>query len=751
MKFTEGYWLRSERVQASYGSQAFKVERIDHGMRILAPERPILSRADALDQTVLTLEFVSFHKNDIRVTIRHYDAYDIHPAGFELQTSPEEVSVEVNDDEALMKAGEITVHVNRKNCDYYFEADGRRLTGSGFRNFGYIRYDKKPSTMFSEEHYLSDRYKPYMVQELSLKPGEYVYGFGEQFTSFTKNGQVVDIWNEDGGTASEVSYKSIPFYLTSEGYGIFVEQTEDVSFEVASEKVEFVGFSVEGESLSYHLIYGPTPKEVISNYTNVTGRPALPPAWSFGLWLTTSFKPMYDEKTTSSFIDGMHERNIPLSVFHFDCYWMKALHWCDFAWDDETFPDVKDMLKRYHEEKGLKICAWVNPYIAQGNAAFRECVEKGYFLMRADGKGVKQTDHWQPGLAILDFTNPDAVRWYQGKISELLDTGVDCIKTDFGERIPIDVKYHNGADPKSMHNYYTYLYNKAVFEVLEKKRGKGEAVLFARSATAGSQKFPVHWGGDSSASYISMAETLRAGLSIAMSGFAYWSHDISGFEATATPDLYKRWVQFGLLSSHSRLHGSDSYRVPWLFDEESNDVVRFFTNLKCRLMPYLYAAAVEAHETGIPMMRPMIMEFPEDPACRTLDLQYMLGGALLVAPIFNDRSEAEFYVPEGVWTDYFTGRKYEGGRWYSGKYDYFSLPLLVRPGTVLAMGSRDDRPDYDYKENLTLKCYEPEEGKEYEITVPEQDGGNGHRLTVVRHGKDLTVTGDLTDVRTELL
>lgn len=218
-----------------------------------------------------------------------------------------------------------------------------------------------------------------------------------------------------------------------------------------------------------------------------------------------------------------------------------------------------------------------------------------------------------------------ACKWYQGKLRSLLEMGVDCFKTDFGERIPIDVVYQDGSEPVSMHNYYAFLYNRCVFELLKEVKGQQEAVVFARSATAGGQQFPVHWGGDSSASYISMAETLRGGLSFAMSGFSFWSHDIGGFENTAPADVYKRWLAFGLLSSHSRLHGSGSYRVPWAFDEQACDVARYFVQLKCSLMPYLYAKAVEAHEDGTPVMRPMVFEFEDDPACQTLDMQYMLG------------------------------------------------------------------------------------------------------------------------------
>ena len=425
-----------------------------------------------------------------------------------------------------------------------------------------------------------------MYERLDLGVGELVYGLGERFTPFVKNGQSIDIWNEDGGTSTEQSYKNIPFYLTNKGYGVFVNHPEKVSFEVGSEKVTKVQFSVPGECLDYFIIGGESMKEVIENYTSLTGKPALPPAWSFGLWLTTSFTTNYDEATVTEFVDGMTERDIPLRVFHFDCFWMKDFNWCDFEWDTRVFPDPKGMLKRL-KEKDLKICVWINPYIAQESKLFDEGMENGYLLKKANGD-VWQWDMWQPAMAIVDFTNPEACTWYSRKLKELIDMGVDCFKTDFGERIPTDVVYFDGSDPYKMHNYYTQMYNKVVFDTIKENKGENEAVVFARSATAGGQQFPVHWGGDCEANYESMAESLRGGLSLCMSGFGFWSHDIGGFESTSTADVYKRWGAFGLLSSHSRLHGSTSYRVPWLYDEEACDVVKFFTNLKCSIMPYLY-------------------------------------------------------------------------------------------------------------------------------------------------------------------
>jgi alpha-D-xyloside xylohydrolase len=313
------------------------------------------------------------------------------------------------------------------------------------------------------------------------------------------------------------------------------------------------------------------------------------------------------------------------------------------------------------------------------------------------------------------------------------------------------VVYFDGSDPVKMHNYYAYLYNKTVFELLEEKLGQGQAVVFARSATAGGQQFPVHWGGDNTATFESMAESLRGGLSLCLSGFGFWSHDIGGFEQTAPAEVYKRWCAFGLLSSHSRLHGSRSYRVPWLFDEEAVDVLRFFTRLKCRLMPYLFAAACEAHAAGVPVMRAMFLEFPADPACDTLDRQYMLGESLLVAPIFTPDGTVDYYVPAGRWTHFLTGQVIEGGRWLREKHDFLSLPLLVRPNSIIAVGSQAERPDYDYGDGVTLQVYELADGAAVSATIPSLTGEVAATFSVSREGRTITVEQQGTAGQWQLL
>ncbi len=728
MKFTNGYWLMREEITPDYAVE-YADSRIDGSdLYIYAPCKHISGRGDSLNTPMLTIKLSSPTEDVIKVSVVHFAGALYKGPFVNVNETNPFIEITEDDNEIVYQSGALKAVVCKQPSSWsivFYDGD-RRLTDTGFRNMAHMNN--------------RDNGKTYMVEQLALDVDEYIYGLGERFTPFVKNGQVVDMWNEDGGTASEITYKNIPFYITNKGYGVFVDNAGDVSYEIASEKVERVQFSVEGERLDYYVINGHTPMGTVEKYTQLTGKPALPPAWSFGLWLTTSFTTNYDEATTSSFIDGMAEHNIPLHVFHFDCFWMDAYEWCNFKWDPKTFPDPKGMLARYHE-KGLRICVWINPYIGQKSSLFAEAAENGYLIQRADGS-IWQTNLWQPGMGIVDFTNPAAVTWYQDKLKVLLDMGVDCFKTDFGERIPVkDIVYYDGSDPVKMHNYYPYLYNKAVFDLLEKERGKGQALVFARSATAGGQQFPAHWGGDCSATYPSMAETLRGGLSLACGGFGFWSHDISGFEQTAPADIYKRWCAFGLLSSHSRLHGSSSYRVPWLFDEEACEVLAKFVRLKCALMPYLYAQAVRSHEEGRPVLRPMILDFA-DRSCETLDKQYMLGDSLLVAPIFKESGEVEYYLPEGKWVQLLDGEVIEGGRWKKETHDYFSLPLLVRPNSILAVGSCYDKPDYDFAEGVTFYLSEFEDGASAEIFVPDIKGNKVRCVKAMREGNTIIVTVD---------
>ncbi|MGW0548238.1 alpha-xylosidase [Streptomyces altiplanensis] len=730
MKFTDGFWLMRDGVQASYATEVRDLRAGDDHFTAYASVKRVRDRGDTLNSPLITVECFSPAEGVIGVRTTHHAGRAHRGPDFALpgaQAEPGAGKVRREADVTELTSGPLTLRLNTgAEAPWgleFLDADGQRLTAVERRGTAFA------TTPDGAHH---------MIGQLALGVGEHIYGLGERFTPYVKNGQSVDVWQADGGTSSEQAYKNIPFHLSSRGYGVFVNHPGKVSYEIGSESVGQVQFSVEDQSLEFYVVAGPTPKDVLRRYTALTGRPALPPAWSFGLWLTTSFCTPYDEETVSSFVDGMAEHDIPLSVFHFDCFWMREYQWSDLEWDPEVFPDPEGMLRRL-TERGLKVSMWINPYIAQKSALFAEAAARGFLVRRPNGD-IWQWDLWQPGMALVDFTHPGAREWYTDKLRVLLDQGVDCFKTDFGERVPTDVVWHDGSDPERMHNYYTHLYNSTVFELLEKERGPGQAVLFARSATAGGQQFPVHWGGDCFASLGAMAESLRGGLSLSLSGFGFWSHDIGGFEGTPEPEVFKRWLAFGLLSSHSRLHGNVSYRVPWAFGEEAVAVARKFTLLKHRLMPYLYGVAVEAHRTGVPVMRPMLLEFPDDPACRTLDRQYMLGPDLLVAPVFTADGDVEFYLPEGAWTHLLTGETVQGPGWRREVHGFDSLPLYVRPGALLPLGSDDRRPDGDWLDDLTLLVTPDTDGAV--VTVPDLEGRPAGVFRAVREGDGVRVTAE---------
>jgi alpha-D-xyloside xylohydrolase len=738
MKFTDGFWQHRPGVTALYAQEAYDIEQKDAALVVTAPTTVIRQRGDVLNRPTLTITLSSPLEGVVRVRIAHHTGGAWH-GGFDL---PGAVAggvgaASVSDEGGVLSSGPLTARIAPgAPWNLSFEVDGTRVTGSGARAQGYIQVAADAQVdsgiVGNARSGTAAPFEPAFVHEqLDLGVGELIYGLGERFGPLVKNGQSVDIWNADGGTSSEQAYKNVPFSLSNRGYGVLVNDPGHVSYEIGSEAVERMQFSVAGEVLEYFVIAGPTPKKIIDRYTELTGRPPIVPAWSYGLWLSTSFTTDYDEATVTGFVDEMARRELPVSVFHFDCFWMREFNWCDFEWDPRVFPDPTGMLARLRE-RDLRVCVWINPYIAQRSPLFAEAAASGFLVKRPDGS-VWQWDLWQAGMGLVDFTNPDATAWYQSHLRRLVDQGVDCFKTDFGERIPLEVDYFDGSDPSRMHNLYTQLYNKAVHDVLVEAKGAGEAVLFARSATTGGQSMPVHWGGDSTSTFESMAETLRGGLSLALSGFAHWSHDIGGFEGTPDAAVFKRWTAFGLLGSHSRFHGSGSYRVPWAFDEEAVEVTRIFTHLKMHLMPYLYAASVEAASAGTPIMRPMQLEFPDDPAVAYLDRQYMLGGDILVAPVFSAAGDVEFYLPAGTWTHLLTGEEVTGGAWRRERHEFTSLPVYVRPGAVIPWGARSDRPDYDYLEGLALRVFPGGSGtRDVTVTTPE--------------GRTETFTVDLSEV-----
>lgn len=733
MKFSDGFWLdrRGWTVERARQMRGYEINPDTSSLSFLAPIKEIHTRGDTLNTGAFTVSLSALAHGVIKVSVERWRGRRSlrPPLAF---TPPAHYvgTVEETGDSYRVSAGDLAVSVPREPGWRFDVSSGEReLSSCPIRGIGLG---------------ISPEGKRYSFIQFTMRPGERIYGMGERFGPFVKNGQSVDIWNEDGGTSSEQAYKNIPFYISTAGYGILVLSTGDVSFEVASEAVSRVQFSHSGDLLEYLIIDGPTPKDILRRYSALTGRPPKVPAWSYGTWLTTSFTTSYDEKTVTSFVDGMAKRDLPLSCFHFDTFWMREFHWCDFVWDSLAFPDPAGFLSRL-KNRGLRVCVWINPYIAQKSHLWDEGAEKGYLLKTTDGQ-VWQTDLWQAGLSLVDFTNPQARQWYKDQLRPLIDIGVDSFKTDFGERVPVSgVRWSDGSDPIAMHNAYTGLYNATVFDVLEETKGKGESVLFSRSATLGGQAMPIHWGGDCESTFSSMGETLRGGLSLAMSGFGYWSHDIGGFEGTPDPAVFKRWIAFGFLCSHSRFHGSDSVRVPWAFDEEANEVTREFAHLKMRLLPYLGSAAREAVGEGIPILRPMVLEFPWDLAVRDIDTQYMLGPNLLVAPVFTASGDVDVYLPRGRWTSLLSGELVEGGRWVHEVHDFHSLPLYVREDCVVPVGAVNDRPEYDWADGVELRLFHIAEGHRELLIVPAADSDTGASdvtFDVVRADDRITVTSD---------
>lgn len=598
MKFTNGYWMIRDGVDALYAREAYELaaDATTESLNVLAPTSVVRGRYDTLNLPTFNVDITTPAEGVIRVRAEHWQGATEYP-GFPLNADEpgnrDYVTVQANgngDGEVGVNGADVTLTTGGLTAKVvkgapwnltFIGEDGKVLTESAGKSLGRFKLGAESNVTaqpvgefgVTMDGSARDESDVFIAIQLHLSVGEDVYGLGERFGAYVKNGQSVDIWNEDGGTASEQGYKDIPFYMTSNGYGVLVNNRGHVSFEIGSENTE---------------------------------------------------------ATINSFIDGMAERDIPLAAFHYDCYWMREFHWCDFEWDKRFFGDIESTLKRLHEDKG--------------------------YLVRKPNGEVWQTDFWQAGMGLVDFTNPAAREWFKDKVKALLNQGVDAIKTDFGERIPRDVVWYDGSPKLSMHNWYTQLYNQAVFEAIEETYGKGNACLYARSATVGGQQQPVHWGGDCESTFNGMAQSLRAGLSLTSSGFGFWSHDIRRFRGRVPgPAVYKRWMAFGMLGSHSRLHGSTVYRVPWLFDEEDEkngvalvpgqtavDVVREFTKLKLELMPYVYQLGLQPHVNGTPVMRSMFVEFPDDPACRTLDRQYMFGPSMLVAPVFTYSGEVSY-------------------------------------------------------------------------------------------------------------
>ncbi|MQY77915.1 MAG: alpha-xylosidase, partial [Bacteroidetes bacterium] len=525
-----------------------------------------------------------------------------------------------------------------------------------------------PILPFSFVRRASD-YSTSFAAVFSLSPDEKIYGCGESFTSFNKRGQKVVLWTDDAnGTQNETMYKPIPFFMSSRGYGMFMHTSTPITCDFGKYFSGINSMMIGDEELDLFIFIG-EPKDILDEYTDLTGKSAMPPLWSFGFWMSriTYFSEAEGREAAAK----LRKNKIPCDVIHFDTGWFETNWRCDYKFSKSRFDDPVKMIADL-KKQGFKICLWQLPYFVPKNTLFPEIIKKGLYVKNNKGN-LPYED------AVLDFSNPAAVKWYQDKIAGLLRQGVAVIKVDFGEAAPANGIYESGRTGFYEHNLYPLRYNKAVADITRKING--ENIIWARSTWAGSQRYPVHWGGDPANTNTAMAATLRAGLSIGLCGFSFWAHDIGGFVLKTPEDLYRRWTPFGMLSSHTRSHGTPP-KEPWEYGEDFMNFFRQAAEMKYKLMPYVYAQAKDCSERGLPMLRALFVEYPDDPGSWLVDNQYLFGSDILVAPLFENVSERNVYLPPGQWIDYQTGKAYAGG-WHRIKAGKIPVIMLVREGTVI--------------------------------------------------------------------
>lgn len=532
-------------------------------------------------------------------------------------------------------------------------------------------------------------------EAFSLEGDEHLYGLGSQFGPFDKRGQRIVSWNRDpyGAMVSTVSYLNIPFFLSSRGYGVFVHHSSKIIYELGQPLPLSAAFRVEDPYLDYFFLYGPTPRQLIGRYGELTGRPPPPPLWSFGVWFSRC---MYrDRLQVEGIAERLRELGIPADVMHLDPRWLKECQarsrdGCDFVWDLGAFPDPEDFLAGL-AQRGFRLALWENPYVWKDTALYREGTDKGYFV-RSQGGGLARPQENRQDAAIVDFTNPEAQRWWQDQHRPYLRLGVSSFTTDYGEGVPKDALFADGRTGAEVHNIYPLLYNRAVWEVIAAERG--EAIVFGRSGYAGSQRYPIVWTGDAPCTWAGMAATLRAGLSLSLSGISMWSHDVAGFWNPDNlnppePILYIRWAQWALLSSHTRFHGVRG-REPWYYGAKAVEVVREFARLRYHLLPYLWSLAQEAAATGLPLVRPLWLEYPGDAIAQSVDFEYLLGPYLLVVPVLNEEGKARIYLPPGDWFSWWTGERISGPCVLERRVPIERLPLFVRSDSILPLAPAMD-------------------------------------------------------------
>jgi alpha-D-xyloside xylohydrolase len=562
--------------------------------------------------------------------------------------------------------GKVVVSVKPWKVAFY-DAKGKLLTQTN-HHIDNAETTYTPIMPFAFVRRASD-YSRSVNAAFSLEPGEKIFGCGESYTEFNKRGQKVVLCTDDAnGIQNETMYKPIPFFLSSRGYGMFMHTSTPITCDFGKYFSGVNSLMIGDEALDLFIFLG-EPKDVLDEYTNLTGKAAMPPLWSFGFWMSRIT--YFSEKEGREVAKKLRDNKIPSDVIHFDTGWFETDWQCDYQFSPSRFEDAGKMIKDL-KKQGFETCLWQLPYFVPKNKLFKEIIDKELYVKNSKGNLTYED-------AVLDFSNPKTVEWYQEKIGGLLKLGVGAIKVDFGEAAPYNGIYASGKTGFYEHNLYPLRYNKAVADIT--KEIKGEQIMWARSTWAGSQRYPVHWGGDPANTNSAMAASLRGGLSIGLSGFSFWSHDIGGFVLKTPEDIYRRWTPFGMLTSHVRSHGAPPTE-PWEYGKSFMDAFRKAANMRYQLMPYIYAQAKKCTETGLPMMRALFIEYPDDPGSWLIDNEYFFGSDILVAPLFEEVQERDVYLPPGTWIEYQTGKSYKGG-WHKIKAGEIPIVMLVKEGSVI--------------------------------------------------------------------
>ncbi len=568
----------------------------------------------------------------------------------------------------------------------------------------YPEGDSSKGILLSDDHFSPPRYDAlpigYCMTEgkpdratlsLQCKPDECFVGTGERFRKMDLSGQSMRLKNQDGqGVNNRRCYKNIPFYLSSKGYGAFFHTTDYCSLSLADHSTRSVQYLCDRATIDLFLIGGDNPEQILRRYRMLTGFPSMPPLWSYGIWMSRMTYFSADE--VEEICQRLRNEQYPCDVIHLDTGWFRTDWLCEWEFNPERFPDPKGFLRRLKDD-GFRVSLWQLPYIADGAEQLEEATKNEYIApltkrQAGDGSNFSALDY----AGTIDFTYPAATEWYKNLLRRLLKMGVKCIKTDFGENIHMDAVYKNSS-PERLNNLYALLYQKAAYEVTKEETGDG--IIWARAAWAGCQRYPLHWGGDSASSWDGMAGSLRGGLHLGLSGFAFWSHDVPGFHSLPDfmnspvhDDIYLRWTQFGVFTSHMRYHGT-SKREPWHYSAIAA-TVRLWWRLRYRLLPYIWQESVHCTHSGLPMVSALILHHPGDPTCWHIDDEYYFGRQILVAPIMNSENRRNIYLPAGQWIDFFTGVAYQGGQWlYNHPCPAELMPVFVRPGTRLPIYSED--------------------------------------------------------------